>query len=341
MGMRISILAPIFILFVTGFGTATELPASMNKAQTQQFSGTAATKPSGNTTQVVTHKKPATPAHKTRQSKSRLAKRKTKPKHVAPHAHAEIKKASAASLMRNRRESPMYHYFEFMSAGANGIQAPASSQNGHWLTISPPDRTGAGRYCLSIGTEAEYPPLAAEMVIAQAPVLARTEIANTRDDNDASELTDLKQMKAMQAGLDEKSETEPADGLTFKILETAYTYLGVRYRYGGTTPEGFDCSGFVRYVFNENGIQLGRSSRDQAQEGTRVPLTALKPGDLIFFNMGSRKHHRIDHVGLYIGDGQFIHAASSRSRQIMISDLKSAHYQRRVVTARRVTSSIP
>lgn len=341
MGMRISILAPIFILLLTGFWSVDEAQASMNKAQTQQYSETAATKPSGNNTQLVRQKKPATPAHRTKQSKSRLAKRKAKPKHVAPHAHAEIKKASAASLMRSRRESPMYHYFGFMSAGTNGMQAPMSSQDGHWLTLSPLDPTGAGRYCLSIGAEADHSPKAAEMVIALAPVRARSEIANAMDENDASELRDPQQMKGIDACLDENSETEPADGLTFKILETAYTYLGVRYRYGGATPEGFDCSGFVRYVFNENGIQLGRSSRDQAREGTHVPLTALKPGDLIFFNMGSRKHHRIDHVGLYIGDGQFIHAASSRSRQIMISDLKSAHYQRRIVTARRVTSSIP
>ena len=126
------------------------------------------------------------------------------------------------------------------------------------------------------------------------------------------------------------------DELTMKILESAYSYLGVPYRYGGTTPDGFDCSGFVRYVFSENGIPLGRSSRDQALEGKAVPLSDLKPGDLLFFNMHHRKHSWIDHVGLYVGNGQFIHAASRHSREIKIEDLEGNRYLPRIVEARRV-----
>ena len=126
------------------------------------------------------------------------------------------------------------------------------------------------------------------------------------------------------------------DELTMKILESAYSYLGTPYRYGGTTPDGFDCSGFVRHVFSENGISLGRSSRDQALEGKAVPLSALKPGDLLFFNMHHRKHSWIDHVGLYVGNGQFIHAASRHSREIKIEDLEGNRYLPRIVEARRV-----
>lgn len=126
------------------------------------------------------------------------------------------------------------------------------------------------------------------------------------------------------------------DGLTFRILESAYSYLGTPYRFGGTSPDGFDCSGFVRQVFNENGIFLGRSSRDQAREGIPVALSELKPGDLIFFNMRARNRHRIDHVGLYIGNGQFIHASSSRSKEITIDALESHLYLRKFVGARRI-----
>jgi cell wall-associated NlpC family hydrolase len=129
---------------------------------------------------------------------------------------------------------------------------------------------------------------------------------------------------------------EPSDGLTIKILESAYSYLGSPYRYGGTTPNGFDCSGFVRYVFNENGVKLGRSSREQALEGVSVPLSDLRPGDLIFFKMHRRKHFLIDHVGLYVGNGQFIHAASSRSREIKMESLESEKYLQKVVETRRV-----
>jgi len=128
---------------------------------------------------------------------------------------------------------------------------------------------------------------------------------------------------------------EELDELTLSILESAFSYLGTPYRYGGTSPEGFDCSGFVRHVFSENGISLGRSSRDQALEGRQVSLYDLKPGDLIFFNMRNRRRH-IDHVGLYIGKGQFIHASSNRSREITIEELDTSRYLPRVVEARRV-----
>ncbi|HQI82447.1 MAG TPA: C40 family peptidase [Deltaproteobacteria bacterium] len=126
------------------------------------------------------------------------------------------------------------------------------------------------------------------------------------------------------------------DDLTLRILESAYSYLGTPYRFGGTTPAGFDCSGFVRQVFTENGISLSRSSREQAHEGVQVPLSELKPGDLIFFNMNARNKRRIDHVGIYIGNGQFIHASSGRSREITIDALESGVYLHRVVGARRV-----
>lgn len=127
--------------------------------------------------------------------------------------------------------------------------------------------------------------------------------------------------------------------LAVRVLELAYRCLGIPYRHGGTTTEGFDCSGFVKYVFKENGIQLGRSSRDQALEGRPVNLAEIRPGDLIFFRMHQRKKARssIDHVGLYVGNGQFIHAASgSRAREIKVDSLDASHYLPKVVGARRV-----
>lgn len=166
------------------------------------------------------------------------------------------------------------------------------------------------------------------------------EVADAVDQSEPTEeIGDLWLVKASHTNPTNGDELGPNDELTFKIIESAHNYLGTPYRYGGTTPEGFDCSGFVRHVFNENGIKMGRSDRDLAQQGINVPLSALKPGDLIFFNMKRHKHPRIDHVGLYIGDGQFIHADPSRSSQIRISDLKSVHYHNSVVTARRVIAA--
>lgn len=80
--------------------------------------------------------------------------------------------------------------------------------------------------------------------------------------------------------------------------------------YGGTTPAGFDCSGFTQYVFAKHGISLPRVSRDQFKVGTAVSFSNLKPGDLIFFSIA--KNRTVDHVGIYVGNGQFINASSSK-----------------------------
>lgn len=86
------------------------------------------------------------------------------------------------------------------------------------------------------------------------------------------------------------------------IIANAKQYLGVPYVWGGSTPSGFDCSGYVSYVYRSVGISLPRSSRDQQNVGTRIPLNQLQPGDLVF--RGSPAYH----VGIYIGGGQYIHA---------------------------------
>ncbi len=94
------------------------------------------------------------------------------------------------------------------------------------------------------------------------------------------------------------------------ILATADNYVGTPYVWGGESPNGFDCSGFVQYVFREHGIELPRVSRQQAQVGQYVTpsLAALEPGDLLFF---ASNGSRIDHVGIYAGDDQVINASGS------------------------------
>lgn|GEM_PF-1000400 len=94
------------------------------------------------------------------------------------------------------------------------------------------------------------------------------------------------------------------------IIATGKQYTGVKYVYGGTTPSGFDCSGFTRYVFAKNGVSLPRVSRDQYKVGTSVSFSNLKAGDLVFFSFA--KNGVVDHVGIYVGSGQFINASSSK-----------------------------
>lgn len=115
--------------------------------------------------------------------------------------------------------------------------------------------------------------------------------------------------------------------------ETISDLLGIKYKYGGTTEKGFDCSGFTRYVFNEMGIDLNRTSRDQATQGKEVEKKDLRKGDLVFFKTNGKS---ISHVGIYIGDGKFAH--SSTTKGTIVSSMSDKYYAPIFVTARRVLS---
>jgi len=121
-----------------------------------------------------------------------------------------------------------------------------------------------------------------------------------------------------------------------KIVEYAKTLLGVRYKYGGASPDsGFDCSGFVYYVYKQFGITLERSSKDQSQKGTKIEKADLVPGDLVFFDTNGGRN-AVNHVGIYIGDGKFIHSSSGSSKyKVVISDLDEGFYKSAYMTARR------
>ncbi len=120
------------------------------------------------------------------------------------------------------------------------------------------------------------------------------------------------------------------------IVSSARDQLGTPYLYGGTTPSGFDCSGFIRYVFNEVGIQLPRTSASQYRAGKSVSKSNLEVGDLVFFNTTGAAP---SHSGIYIGSNQFIHASSSNG--ISISNINDPHYWgSRYIGARRVLEDI-
>jgi len=118
--------------------------------------------------------------------------------------------------------------------------------------------------------------------------------------------------------IEESNKPEAEEVLTF-----AKDYIGVPYVYGGSTPRGFDCSGFVKYVLNNFGIDAPRTSYEQMQMGTRVSVNELKPGDLLFFRGGG-------HVGFYVGDGMYLHAPQ-RGRTVSIDPLT-----RDICAARRI-----
>jgi len=123
---------------------------------------------------------------------------------------------------------------------------------------------------------------------------------------------------------------------TSDLVMSAMNFLGVPYRRGGSTEaSGFDCSGFTRYVFeNSLGRLLPRRSRDQAASSDLLPITRddLKPGDLVFFNTMRKA---FSHVGIYMGDGKFIHAPHSGSH-VRIDDMREAYWNQRFNGARRL-----
>ncbi len=121
---------------------------------------------------------------------------------------------------------------------------------------------------------------------------------------------------------------------TTTLVSTAMGFLGVPYRRGGSSAEtGFDCSGFVRTIFEQaKGLVLPRRAKEQAAATEVIDKKDLKPGDLVFFNT---MRHAFSHVGIYLGDGKFIHSPRSGS-EVRVEDMTGKYWQRRFNGARRV-----
>ena len=115
-----------------------------------------------------------------------------------------------------------------------------------------------------------------------------------------------------------------------QITDTAKIYVGVPYKFGGTNPKGFDCSGFVQYVFDQRKITLPRAADAQYKAGKAITSKELKQGDLVFF---STYEKGASHCGIYLEQGKFIHASS---RGVMVSHLDESYWKTRYLGARRI-----
>ncbi|BBP57862.1 NlpC/P60 family protein [Pseudomonas sp. St316] len=130
--------------------------------------------------------------------------------------------------------------------------------------------------------------------------------------------------------------------LADSILERGMSLIGTRYRFGGTSEAGFDCSGFIGYLFREEaGMNLPRSTREMIN--VNAPLVArnqLEPGDLLFFSTSGRRG-RVSHAGIYLGDNQFIHSSSRRSGGVRIDSLGDSYWNKTFIEAKRALAMAP
>ena len=126
---------------------------------------------------------------------------------------------------------------------------------------------------------------------------------------------------------------------TQDVTEQAMDLIGVRYQFGGQSPEnGLDCSGLVKYVFEQvTGVAMPRSARDQAKFGEIVEREDLQPGDLVFFNT---RRAAFSHVGIYLGDNSFVHAPRAKS-SVKIANMDGQYWKKRFNGARRLLGIMP
>lgn len=121
--------------------------------------------------------------------------------------------------------------------------------------------------------------------------------------------------------------------MTGKVLSYAKDLVGIPYRFGGTTVRALDCSAFVQRVFRSIGIGIPRTAREQFKIGRNIDRDEISEGDLVFFKTRSRQYP--SHVGIYIGDNQFIHT-SRKERKVSIGNLNEPYYRKRFIGAKRL-----
>ncbi|WP_160106441.1 C40 family peptidase [Pseudomonas izuensis] len=146
--------------------------------------------------------------------------------------------------------------------------------------------------------------------------------------------------KELAAFADGKSYQLPV--LADSILERGMSLIGTRYRFGGTSEAGFDCSGFIGYLFREEaGMNLPRSSREMINiDAPLVSRSKLEPGDLLFFATNGRRG-RVSHAGIYLGDNQFIHSSSRKSGGVRIDSLGDSYWSKTFIEAKRALAMAP
>jgi LysM repeat protein len=170
--------------------------------------------------------------------------------------------------------------------------------------------------------------------LAKSPVLRNSELFSEKDyEQSLAELVDGDQAQPVDLSKNLELKTDNVK----QLKNTAYGFLGIRYRFGGSGKSGIDCSGFVQKVFQEMEVSLPRTAREQFGVGNRVAVGDLKKGDLVFFRTYASFP---SHVGIYLGNNKMIHA-SSRDRRVVISSMNTPYYRARFIGAKRIDKINP
>lgn len=216
----------------------------------------------------------------------------------------------------------------FVTLLDKGHAVLVTARKGNWLQV----KTSTGQIgwvrddlVKVTGTLAMKPSSHAVQKIAKRPAVQSAHRSKNTRVTSARRVTSLRSANGRRSSGASAGES---------IVHVASRFKGVRYRWGGSSRSGFDCSGFTRYVFRQRaGVELPHSASAQFRKGTPVSRSELKPGDLVFFQTYRRG---ASHVGIYIGNGQFIHASSAGGR-VRVDSLNDGYYRQRYVGARRLT----
>lgn len=218
-----------------------------------------------------------------------------------------------------------------------------TQSSGHGHTANPFRTASCGlRFLCAAALLAASLPALADQKPAPGTASHAAVLAQLNPGVSATEASPLPDRRAMMAGdlsafaiaLPQAVAAEPKGGKIQTVLKRALALLGTPYRWGGTSPDaGFDCSGLVGYVFRTAlGIELPRVSREMAGNGQLISdRAALNEGDLVFFG----KRGRVDHVGIYVGAGNFVHAPRT-GRDVTVSSLVTGYWSDKFMQARRV-----
>lgn len=184
---------------------------------------------------------------------------------------------------------------------------------------------------------------------AHSPVSQQAQQQQAKNSATAQSSVLYQQALEQEEAATEKELADFAGGKSYQlpvladsILERGMSLIGTRYRFGGTSEAGFDCSGFIGYLFREEaGMNLPRSTREMINvDAPLVSRGKLEPGDLLFFATNGRRG-RVSHAGIYLGDNQFIHSSSRRSGGVRIDSLGDSYWSKTFIEAKRALAMAP